>query len=90
MAEEERIKMSLAFKMPVSSERHTTVHTCFRESPVPRSEILRSDGTVDDEGEGKHHGEADEQEEEEGCSPPVGQFGKTQDVLTTLLLQLSC
>ncbi len=90
MAQKERAAVSAALKTLPGGEKHTAVHTCFRESPVPRREILWSDGTRDDEGEGKHYGEAEEQGEEEDCGPPVGQFGKTQDLLTTLLLQLRC
>lgn len=58
------------------------------ESPVPRNEVLWSDGTGYDEGEGKDNGEAEEQgEEEDGC-PPMGQLGKAQHLLEALLLQL--
>lgn len=90
MVNKESIVVSSAFKTPSCGQRPTIFHTCISESPVPGGEILRSDRTGDDEGEGKHYGEAQEQGEEEDCGTPVCQFGKPQDFLATLLLQLCC
>lgn len=70
------------------SKKPTLVHTCFEESSVPGNEILWSDRTWNDEGEGKHYGEAKEYGEEENRCSPVGQFGKAQDSIAGLLLQV--
>lgn len=64
------------------------VCTCIVVGPVPRHKVLWSDGTGDDEGEGKHNGEAQEQGEKKDCRPPVGEFGEAYDFLAALLLQL--
>lgn len=55
--------------------------TCLEEGAVPEGEILRPDGTGDDEREGEDDDEAEAEGEEEDSHPPVGQLAQTQTLL---------
>lgn len=91
MAVWENKKVGVGKKLEVKKKKaKQRICTCIWKSPVPNNEILWSDGTREDEGEGKHNGEAEEQGQEEDCGPPVGHSGTTQAFFGFPLFYFCC